>query len=287
MDRELWITEKQTAHCGLTLRVRETLVTDQSPFQTIDIVDTYEYGKMLLLDGRVMITDRDEFVYHDMIAHVPANALRYQGIEPKTALVIGGGDGGTVRELLKNPSLEKVILCEIDGKVVDYCRKYFPAVSQALQDPRVIVNIGDGIEFLKDKKNEYDILCVDSTDPIGPAEGLFNAEFYRNVYKALTAHGIAVAQSESFLFFPDLVKQIHHTLEKIFPYLGFYQASIPTYPSGTWCFSFASKTMDPLACRNPDFTQKIKFESTYYNALIHQAAFALPTFAIKKLNESI
>ena len=283
---DLWVTEKQTPYCGLALRVRETLVTDRSSFQAIDIMDTYEYGKMLLLDGRVMITDRDEFVYHDMMAHVPVNALRYQGIEPKTVLVIGGGDGGTVRELLKAPSIQKVILCEIDGKVVDYSLKYFPAVSGALKDPRVHVNIGDGIEFLKDKKNEYDIICVDSTDPIGPAEGLFNSEFYRNVYMALTPHGIAVAQSESFLFFPDMVKQIHHKLKKIFPHLGFYQASIPTYPSGTWCFSFASKTINPLSCRNPDFVEKIKFESTYYNALIHQGAFALPTFAVKKLNEA-
>jgi spermidine synthase len=227
----------------------------------------------------VMITEKDEFVYHDMIAHVPANLLSYHGAVPKKALVIGGGDGGTVRELLRVASLEKIVLCEIDSLVVDYCRKYFPGVSSGLDDSRVEVVIGDGVRYLENvREGSFDLVCIDSTDPIGPAEGLFNEAFYRNVKRCLSDFGAVTAQQESYIRNLDFLIKMNNMLQKVFPHVSFYRADIPTYPSGTWCFVIGSKRFDPLSCFNPDFHEKVSFCSRYYNARIHQSAFALPTF---------
>ncbi len=282
-ESEFWFTEynevdfaKRTSSMGF--KVRKHLVHDRSDFQVIDIIDTYEYGKMLILDGMVMITEKDEFIYHDMITHVPANLLKYHGKDVKKALVIGGGDGGTVRELRRNDSIDEVVLCEIDGKVVEYSKKHFPQTAGELDNPKVKVIIGDGIEFMKGKTDEYDIICIDSTDPIGPAVGLFNKDFYQNVFKALKDDGIVTAQQESYIRHPEFLEVMNKMLKEVFPYVNFYRADISTYPSGTWCFMISSKKFDPISCKNNDFIEKISFESKYYNSYIHQAAFSLPTY---------
>ncbi|OVE71433.1 spermidine synthase [bacterium B13(2017)] len=286
---ELWFTEYNSFSLdertnGFCFKIKNHLASDKSNFQTLDIYETYEYGNVLVLDGVVMLTEKDEFVYHDMITHVPYQLLNYNDIQAENALVIGGGDGGTVRELLKYNSIKKIILCEIDDMVVNYSRKYFPKVSCGLDDPRVEVIIGDGIEFMKKQNNKFDIICIDSTDPIGPAVGLFNAEFYQNIYKALKEHGIVTSQQESYISGPQFVEKMNQMLSKIYPNVKFYKADISTYPTGTWCFVLASKKLNPLDCYRPDFTEKINFESKYYNSRIHQGAFALPTYINKILS---
>lgn len=282
---DLWYTEyfhekldgKPTA--GHSFKIKKHLVDEQSKFQKIDILETIDRGKLLVLDGMVMLTENEEFVYHDMICHPASNLLKYANIKPKKALVIGGGDGGTVRELLKVDGIEKVILCEIDGKVVDLCKKYFPKVASGLDDSRVEVVVGDGISYVKKFENEFDLICIDSTDPVGPALGLFNQSFYQSIFKALNENGVMAAQTESIFLRLEFIKEIQSVLKSIFPFVAPYIASIPMYPTGNWCFSLASKAIDPFICYKPDFCDKITFQGPYYNSRVHQGAFAIPTWA--------
>lgn len=273
---ELWYTEKHFENSGFTFKVKKQLVHDQSDFQTVDIYETESHGKMLCLDGLVMLTERDEHVYHEMIAHTPLQLLKYKGITPEKVLVIGGGDGGTIREVLDYPSIKKAVLCEIDGMVVEYCKQHIPLTSSKLNDPRVEVIISDGIEYVKKFKNEFDLVIVDSTDPIGPAEGLFGTAFYQAVSDSLKPQGLAVAQSESYFFYESWLVEQSAKLKKIFPFVRFFKADIPTYPSGTWCFVMASKSINPLDCMEKDFTQKNTLRKKYYHAGIHQGSFSLP-----------
>lgn len=190
-----------------------------------------------------MVTEKDEFIYHDMIVHVP------MATNPniKNVLVIGAGDGGTIRELTRYSTVEKIDMVEIDKRVVDICREYFPLTSCKLDDKRVNVFYEDGLKFIRDKEDEYDLIIVDSTDPFGPGEGLFTKEFYGNCYKALREDGILVNQHESPYYDNDAaaMKEAHEKITKFFPIIRVYQAHIPTYPSGHWLFGFASKKVSP------------------------------------------
>src|SRR5690606_10306152 len=164
MPMELWFTEKQTEHFGITAKVRETLVREQTQYQDLAIIDTLEFGRMLVLDDMVMTTAKDEFVYHEMLAH-PALATHPN---PRRVLVVGGGDGGVIREVLKHPDVEKAVLVDIDGKVIEYSKRFLPGIAGALDDPRVEVLVNDGYMHIHDHKNEYDVIMVDSTEPVGP-----------------------------------------------------------------------------------------------------------------------
>lgn len=277
---ELWYSENHTDNVRFSLKVKEQLFSSQSDFQKVDVLDTYEYGKLLTLDGLVMVTEKDEFVYHDMIVH-PAMAINPN---IKNVLVIGGGDGGTVRELVRYPSIEHVDMVEIDEMVVDVSREYFEITSCELDNEKVNVLYKDGIEFIKDKNDFYDLIIIDSTDPIGPGEGLFTTEFYNNCKKALTSEGILVNQNETPIYdkFFEVGVSSNIKLKKMFPIVEVYSASIPTYPGGYWLFNFASKKYHPINDLNERTWNSLCLKTKYYNTALHKGAFALPNYVKEK-----
>lgn len=270
---ELWFTEKQTPNLGLSCKITQTLHTEKTEYQDLAVIDTVQYGRMLVLDGMVMTTEVDEFVYHEMISHVPLNT--HPG--PERVLVVGGGDGGAIREILKHPSVKEAVLAEIDPRVVEVSQKYLPSIAGSLKDPRVTLAIGDGIAHVSQNKNRYDVILVDSTEPIGPAVGLFSRRFYQDLYEALTPEGIMVAQSESPFINPDVIQMIHTNLTGIFPLKYLYTVSIPTYPSGLWSFTIASKKWDPLRV-DPEKIRQNRFTTKYYTPEVHFGSFQLPKF---------
>jgi spermidine synthase len=251
--------------------VTRTLHTEQSAYQQIDVLETVDYGRMLVLDGMVMCTTRDEFIYHEMMAHVPLNTHP----NPKKVLVIGGGDGGTIREVVKHAKVEKAVLAEIDERVIAVSREYLPEIARGLADPRVEICVGDGVAHVREHKNTYDVILVDSTEPIGPAEGLFAREFYEGIFEALKDDGLFVAQTESPLFNADLISRVYRDIASIYPVTRLYLAHVPTYPSGMWSFTLGSKRYDPLEA---DPNQFPSLDTKYYTPELHRAAFALPRF---------
>jgi spermidine synthase len=268
---ELWYTEKQTEHYGITAKIKETLVTEKTPFQDLAIIDTVEWGPMLVLDGMVMTTVRDEFVYHEMVAH-PA---LFTHPNPEHVLVVGGGDGGVIREVLKHPKVKKAVLVEIDGQVIAYSKKYLPEIAGELTNSRVEVIVNDGYMHIHDHKNTYDVIMVDSTEPVGPAVDLFTKGFYQAIFESLKADGIFVAQTDNPWFKAELIQTVNRDVKEIFPIVRVYCANIPTYPSGLWTFTMGSKTHDPLQV---DETKIPDIASKYYTPQLHKAAFALPRF---------
>jgi spermidine synthase len=268
---ELWFTEKQTEHFGITARIKRTLHTEQTEFQKLDMVETEEFGNMLILDGMVMTTQKDEFVYHEMVAHVPL----FTHPNPENVLVVGGGDGGVIREVLKHPSVKKATLVEIDGKVIEYSKKYLPEIAGKLDDPRVEVKVDDGFMHIAQSENEYDVIMVDSTEPVGPAVNLFTKGFYAGIAKALKEDGIFVAQTDNPWFKADLIKNVQKDVREIFPITRLYIANIPTYPSGMWTFTIGSKKYDPLEVSDERFHD---IETKYYTKELHKACFVLPKF---------
>jgi spermidine synthase len=274
---ELWFTEKQTESFGITAKVKQTLYTEQTAFQKLDMYETEEWGNMLVLDGMVMTTVKDEFVYHEMVAHVPL----FTHPNPKHVLVVGGGDGGVIKEILKHPSVEKATLVEIDGKVIEASKKYLPEIAQGLDDPRVEVKVDDGFMHIAESNQVYDVIMVDSTEPVGPAVNLFTKGFYAGIAKALKQDGIFVAQTDNPWFKGDLIRQVFADVKEIFPITRLYTANIPTYPSGLWTFTIGSKIYDPLKVKEERFHS---LETKYYTPEIHSAAFVLPKF-VKDLTE--
>ncbi len=271
LSMELWFTEKQTEHFGITARIIRTLHTEQTPFQKLDMVETAEFGNMLILDGMVMTTQKDEFVYHEMVAHVPL----FTHPHPENVLVVGGGDGGVIREVLKHPSVKKATLVEIDGKVIECSKKYLPEIAGKLDDPRVEVKVDDGFMHIAKSENEYDVIMVDSTEPVGPAVNLFTKGFYAGIANALKEDGIFVAQTDNPWFKADLIRKVYRDVKEIFPITRLYTANIPTYPSGLWTFTLGSKKYDPLAVSGDRFHD---IETKYYTKELHKACFVLPKF---------
>lgn len=277
---ELWFTEKQTDNLKFSIKIKKHLYSETSKFQKIDFFDSYEVGRFFTLDGIIMLTEIDEFIYHEMITHV---AL---AVNPKVkkVLVIGGGDGGTVRELTKYPNIEQIDLVEIDEMVVRTCMKFLPQTANKLSDKRVKIYYEDGVKFVEKVNNFYDLIIVDSTDPIGPGEGLFTLAFYQNCFQALNEEGILINQHESPYFSTqrEEVKRVHKKIKSCFPISKVYQAHIPTYESGHWLFGFAAKKLDPIK----DFKgHNFDIETNYYNFALHKGCFALPTYINKMLEE--
>lgn len=268
---ELWFTEKQTAHFGITARVRRTLHSEKTPYQQLEVLETEQFGRMLTLDGMVMTTERDEFVYHEMITHVPL----FTHPLPRRVLVVGGGDGGAIREILKHPEVEKAVLVEIDGSVIEQSKKHLPEIASGLQDARVEVRVEDGFRHIAENKNAYDVILVDSTEPVGPAVKLFERGFYRGIYEALREDGLFVAQTDNPWFKGDLVKKVYQDTSEIFPLTRLYTANIPTYPSGLWTFTLGSRRFDPLQVNHNRFHA---LKTRYYTPQLHAASFALPRF---------
>ncbi|MGE4273754.1 MAG: polyamine aminopropyltransferase [Desulfitobacterium sp.] len=277
---ELWYTEEHTENVRFSIKVDRQLYSGQSEFQRIDVFKSREFGTFFTLDGLMMVTEKDEFIYHDMIVHVAMAT----NPKIKNVLVIGAGDGGTVRELTRYDSIENIDMVEIDKLVVEVCKEYLPQTACKLEDPRVNLFFEDGLKFVRTKENAYDLVIVDSTDPFGPGEGLFTKEFYGNCYKALKDDGILVNQHES-PYYEDYAQNMgraHKRIKEFFPVCRVYQAHIPTYPSGHWLFGFASKKYDPLKDLDEQAWNDLGIKTQYYNTEIHKGCFALPTY-VKEL----
>ena len=258
---------------------------EQSPFQTIDFYDSKTFGRFFTLDGLMMVTEKDEFIYHDMIAHVPL------AVNPKIkkVLIIGGGDGGTAREVARYAHIETIDMVEIDERVVRLCQHYLPLTAGALDnDPRITLYFEDGLAFVKEAKPaSYDLILVDSTDPIGPGEGLFTQTFYDHCFKALTEDGILINQHESPFFdvYREAMIKAHRKIKMLFPIHTVYQFHQPIYPSGYWLFGFASKQYHPLHDHQPKAWEALGLKTRYYNSALHQGAFALPTYVKELLDD--
>ncbi len=253
--------------------VDRVLYKGKSNFQQIMVFENPYFGRMLILDGIVQLTERDEFFYHEMLTHVVMHAHP----NPKKIVVIGGGDGGTVREVLKHKTVEKVYFVEIDKKVIDISRKYFPSVACSIHDPRVEIKNMDGADFVQKRSLDIDIVIVDSTDPIGFATSLFTKKFFASVKNSLIDNGMFVTHSESLLLHKDIVIEVQRTLKEVFPKVDLYTAPIATYPGNWWTFAVASKGPSPREMR-----RKFEIKTKYYSDEIHQNAF-LPKGLYKKL----
>jgi len=280
---ELWFTEQHTKNVRFSIKIDKQIYSEESEFQRIDIFESKEFGRILTLDGYVMVTQKDEFIYHEMIVHVPMATNH----NIKNVLVIGAGDGGTVRELTRYKTIKRIDMVEIDKLVVDACREHLPQTACRLDDERVNLYYEDGLRFVRSKVNEYDLIIVDSTDPFGPGEGLFTKEFYGNCYKALKDDGILVNQHESPYYKEDAksMKRAHARIKEYFPICKVYQAHIPTYPSGHWLFGFASKKYDPV-CFDEQAWNSLNIKSKYYNTALHKGCFALPTYVNQLLENA-
>ncbi len=265
---------------ALRFRLKERLFSTQSDFQKVEVVETQGHGKLLAHDGMIMVTEKDEFIYHDMITHVPL----FTHPNPKNVLVIGGGDGGTVREVLKHPSVETVTMVEIDGAVVEASKKFIPQTSSQLTDPKVKLLIQDGVEFMKESDQIFDVIIVDSSEPIGPATPLFNVDFYKDVAARLSDQGIVVSQGESPYYDMKMQKVLMKILAEVFPKVHIYNYCNMSYPSGLWSFTFASKGLCPFKDFNPERVQQ-KFQ--YYSTAIHYGAFLLPQFMLDEHQNSL
>jgi spermidine synthase len=279
---ELWYTEQQTEHVRFSIKIKQHLFSAKSDFQQVDVFDSVEFGRFLTLDGLMMVTEKDEFIYHDMIVHVPMAS----NPNIKKVCVIGAGDGGTVRELLRYPHLESIDMVEIDPMVVEVSLAYLPQTASQLHHEKVNLFFEDGLKFIRSKVNEYDLIIVDSTDPFGPGEGLFTKEFYSNCYRALNANGILVNQHESPYYpaFERNMRRAHQRISEVFDVAKVYQAHIPTYPSGHWLFGYASKGIQPINEHNQSWSN-YGLNTKYYNPQLHVGCFALPTYVIESLKE--
>ena len=280
---DFWFKEKHTENVELGIRVNRHVYSEQSEFQRIDIFDSEEFGRFFTLDGYMMLTEKDEFIYHEMIAHVPMAVNPFAS----KVLVIGGGDGGTVRELARYGTIERIDLVEIDEAVVEVSKQYLPFTASALEDERVNIYYEDGLKFIRHVENEYDLIIVDSTDPFGPGEGLFTKEFYGNCYKALTKDGIMVNQHESPFYPADAaaMQRAHKRIVESFPISKVYQAHIPTYPSGHWLFGFASKRFHPTSDLDRERWDSLGIRTKYYNVPLHRGCFALPCYVEELLKK--
>lgn len=256
---------------GTSISVKNKLESFQSEFQHIEVYDTVSLGKMLVHDGVIMLTQFDNYAYHEMIAHVPL--LTHSN--PKRVLIVGGGDGGTLKEVLKHTSVEEVVLCEIDEAVISISKKYFPELTEGMDDPRAQVIVQDGVAYIKSKKDYFDVIIVDSTDFFSIADGLYREEFYTDMREALTINGIAVTQSESMYYDKAFIAKLYNQNKKVFPYVSYYYALVPTYPGGSICFSFCSKNFTPFVQIDPSRIEGLG-KLKYYTQAIHTASFQLP-----------
>ena len=281
---ELWFTENHTDNIRFSIKIKQHVYSEKSRYQQIDILDSYELGRILVLDGFIMLTEKDEYIYHEMITHVPMAT----NPDIKRVLVIGAGDGGTIRELTRFNNIEHIDMVEIDQRVVEVCKEYLPQTACRLDDPRVHIFYEDGLKYVRSKDNEYDLIIVDSTDPFGPGEGLFTKEFYGNCYKALKEHGVLVNQHESPFYKGDALacQRAHRNIVHSFELSRLFQAHIPTYPSGHWLFGFSSRGVHPVRDLNPDWWNSLGLETKYYNTNLHKGAFYLPNY-VQKLLEKV
>lgn len=282
LDDKAWFSETYNDRTAFSVRYASKLYDETSDFQRIEIYETETLGRVLVLGGCFMVTEKDSFIYHEMLVHPVMTAAR----DVRNVLVIGGGDGGTVTEIVKHAGVESVTLCEIDPMVVSACSEYFPIISSGLADPRVTVVNGDGAEYIRNRRGQYDAIFVDSTDPVGPGKALFEVSFYESIRDGLREGGAASFQTESPLFMEDVFAMSVSDLKGVFGTSGAspYLATIPTYPGGLWSFTFCSLSRDPMKEAPNELPSSLKDRLRYYDPAVHRAAFALPVF-VRKLME--
>lgn len=277
---ELWYTDQHTKEVHFSMKIKNQLVSRESELQRIDVLETYEFGKVLVLDGELFITEKDEYIYHEMISHVP------MAVHPdvRKVLVVGAGNGGTIRELTKYETIEHIDMVEVDKEVVEVCREYFQQTACKLSDPRVHIFFEEGMRFVRTKNDEYDLIIVDCADPSGPSEGLFTREFYGTCFKALKEDGILINQHESPFYKEHrrTVQLAHKQIRTLFPLSTVYQCHIPSYPSGHWLFGFASKRYDPIRDLKEEKWNDLGIYTGYYNTDLHKGCFYLPNY-VKEL----
>lgn len=278
MPVDCWFSEMQTDHVRISCRVTAVLHREKSPYQEIAVYETVEFGRLLALDDVIQTTERDEFTYHEAMAH-PALCTHPR---PRRVLVVGGGDGGVLREVLKHPTVEEAHLVEIDERVMAVARQFLPGIAAGFDDPRAVIHVDDGIEFVARHEDAFDVIIVDSTDPVGPAVGLFEEPFYRSVHRALGEDGVFVAQTESPFFNAALVGRVHATLRRLFPVVRLLLGMVPTYPGGYWSMTLASKGPDPSSF---DEERAARLETRYYSPEVHRALLAVPPFVRRLLDE--
>lgn len=271
-----WIEERYKEGLSFRLQIKEHLFQDKSAFQTVEVAESTHHGRVLLNDGCFMLSERDEAIYHEMMAHTPL------AVHPKarSVLIIGGGDGGTAREVLRHSSIQRVVMVEIDAMVVEACRKFVPKTASCLSDPRLELRIGDGVAFMAEAREKFDVILVDSTDPVGAAQPLFGEEFYRNLFARLNDDGIVIAQGESVFYEAAMQKKLCEITSKLFQYVSPFNFTNMTYPGGLWSFLWASKSLHPLRDMKPSQVG----EMFYYNEAVHRASFALPSFQQRLLS---
>lgn len=269
----------------LSIKVNKQLHSERSDYQQIDFYDSVTYGRFFTLDGLMMVNEKDEFIYHEMITHVAMAT----NPKIKKVLIIGGGDGGTSREIARYQTIESIDMVEIDERVVRLCQEYLPITAGHLdEDKRINLHFTDGSAFVRNTNDKtYDLIIVDSTDPIGPGEGLFTKEFYSNCYRILSDDGILINQHESpyFAFHQHGMTRAHQRIKELFKIVHVYQYHMPTYPSGHWLFGFASKSYDPINDHDKNWWESLNLVTKYYNSDIHKGAFALPNYVKDKLTK--
>lgn len=271
-----WFTEELHPYYRKGIRIKKILADEQTQFQHLQFVETDFFGKAMILDGIIQLTERDNMGYHEMIVHVPMLAVG----KPKRVLIVGGGDGGALHQVLRYPSVEEVVICELDQRVVDLAREYFIAsFGDPWADPRTKLLIRDAFGFLEENPGQFDVIISDTTDPIGMAERLFSDEFYKLMVRALTPNGAASTQCEQPFFDTELIKQIYKSAKALTKNPAYYYANIPTYPGGGIGFMYVSNT----PWENGLKTQFPPGVNNYINPDIHKAAFALPEFFRKEL----
>lgn len=282
-----WLTDSN-GQIALSIRFKDKpLFQEKSPYQTVEVFDTYSCGKMLTIDSMVMCTEWDEAAYHEMIAQVPM--LTHPGV--KEVLVIGAGDGGTIREILRHDHVEKITMVEIDEAVIRASQQFLPGISSAFNNPKLDLRVDDGIKFVATAAAEaYDLIVIDSSDPVGPSEGLFTQSFYEGVFRALRPGGVVTVQSESPSFNSKAFTELNGCLKQVFgpDAVHCYLIHIPTYPTGMWSLTYCSK-QGPHPVKDFDYGKAAQFTEKhgmrYYNADVHRAAFCLPTYVRQMIND--
>lgn len=270
----VWYSELHDGLSGLTVKIDRIVESIESEFQRIDVLETREYGKMLVLYGSLMAADNDNNAYNEMLAHIPL----FVHPKPGNVLIIGGGDCGCLTEVLKHPEVKTCTMCEIDRMVVEVSRRHFPYLVTGLEDHRARVFYQDGKKFVEDATEKFDVILMDLSDPVGPAADLFQKSFHRKVFETLNDDGIMVAQSESPFYNKATVTQMYRNLRDIFPIVRMYTCFMPIYPSTYWSFAFCSKKYDPISDFRQDSYNAQRPATKYYNADIHRGAFCLPQF---------
>ena len=272
-----WFYEHYKDLSAIGIHIRKLIHEETSPFQSIKVYDTVGHGRLLTLDDMVMLTELDEFVYHDLLAHVPLCVHP----DPRQVLVVGGGDGGSVREVLRHPSVERVVQCEIDERVTRVCQQHIPSVAGALEDPRVELVFADAAAYVKEHRASFDVILVDSSEPIGPAAALFSVSFLHDLAAALRPEGVISCQAESPFYAPVVVRDLFTAAREAFAEVHGYTGVIPTYPGGGWVFCMASPTRKPS---DADLARAAALGARYYSPAIATGAFALPNFVAELVN---